>query len=171
MGRYKPLFESDERHIIDTKHAIDRYAERYSTIYTKEDINAVIRKVMAVIVNKYNDKPCEYGFHSKSTMIGGVISWERYGDARRDTGKNNAVIVTLFPPKRVHTFRDTCANVLVENQILFSLRGKRKFIEQRTKQQKSGLCEVYYFNKEKSFIALFEGNVWDTSIDEYIIVD
>lgn len=173
LTKYIPLFEDEnDREIIDTKHAVEQYVKRYSTIHSKEIVNDVIKKVMKVIIDKHDDKECEYGFHSRSTMIGGIISWTRYDDKNKDTGKNNAVIVTLFPPKRVHSFRDTCDNIFVENQIMFSLRHNRKFVERRKKRNLSGLCECYYFSDDKkSFVALFEGKFYDTSIEEYIVIE
>jgi hypothetical protein len=177
MNRYKRIIEdtADDREIIDTKHAIERYVERYSSIYTKEQVKAVIRKVMDVILTKYKDKECEYAWHSKSTMMGGIIIWTRYGDARKDTGKNNAVIKTLFPPKAIHHANNVCAQIIVESHIMYALR-KKGHNWRRTKPI-YGFGENYTFEEDKnykfpqSFIVLFEDKIYETSIDEYIVIE
>jgi len=173
MKRYKRIIEdtSDDREIIDTKHAIERYAERYSSVYTKEKIDSVIQKVIEVIINKYKDKSGEYGFHSKSTLIGGVLDWVRYGDAKKDTGKNNAVIITLFPPKKIHTFKKVNAEILVE-QIMYSLREQKGYNWRLREDKRYGLGEIYYFDESKEhYVVLFEREFYESTIQEYIVIE
>ena len=177
MKRYNPLIIEAEneyhlsyhdRYIIDTDHSVQRYAERYKDIISDAVVYKVIGNVIKEIIDKYKDKECKYGYHSKSTGIGGIIHWRL--DGKRKNNFNNAVIVSLFPIKKFHTFRDVCAELIVEKHMIIWAREKG-FKNMR----KQNLCESYHdehFNLEDNFyVSFFEGKIYDSKLDYYILID
>ncbi len=176
LKRYEPIYESVNiydgyagRMIIDTKHSIDRYSDRYNNILNKDTVNQVIQNVIKEILSDYNDTEGQYGFHSKSTGIGGIITWRRQGDPKLDDGNNHAVITTLFPIKKFHTFRNVDAELIVEQQVTLWAE------EQGYKKEfKESLCESYgedhKFYKDDFFVSFFEGKLYDFYLDGYVLV-
>ena len=165
MKHYKTqILKESDREIIDTKHSLARWKERYTQI-SPTVVNRVLNDVIQEILHTYKDKGGEYGFHSKSTGIGGIAYWERYGDPRFDTGKNNLVIKTMFPIKKFHTYRNVDATIIVENHIIEWAKSKGF-----TGEKKKYLCENYK-NKDYSFwVSFFEGNLYAFKLDGYIVV-
>jgi len=88
-----------DRKIIDTKHAIERYVQRYSGSFDKQRVNKVIEDAMKKIITTYNDEATTYGIYSLSTGICAIIDWRKDNQNRYDS-KNHAVVVTLPPVKK-----------------------------------------------------------------------
>ena len=114
------------RHIIDTKHSIDRFvdrgrfADRAGKQGFKEKIHWVIENAIDKILDKHGDEEGVYVVHSNSTGIGVVITWREEGDPRLRDGNNHAIIVTVLPVKSRHTASnpgDTMLIVEVRDQI------------------------------------------------------
>lgn len=177
MKKYNPLIIEAEneyhisynnRYIIDTDHSIQRYTERYKDIISADTVYKVIGNVIKEILNKYKDREGKYGYHSKSTGIGGIIHWRL--DGKRKNNFNNAVIVSLFPIKKLHNFYDVDARIIVEKQLIEW--AKEKGFKNIKKQN---LCESYYddhYNQGDNFyVSFFEGKLYDSKLDYYILID
>jgi len=176
MKRYKRKFQEvsfeyykgyKDRYIIATKHSIDRYIDRYSFI-SQNDLLKVISSVMKKIIEKYNDTTGTYGFHSKSTGIGGIINWRL--DYKGKNKENNAVLVSLFPIKKFHTFRNVDAEILVEKQIILWAKEKgfnKSFF-------KFNLCESYVdeqmYIEDNFYVNFWNGKLYNSKLDGYILV-
>jgi len=104
------------RKIIDTKHKIDRFVERYDRFNNNEgihkSINNIIGTAMDYIINKYNDQSnTRYVIHSKCNGYGLVIAWEHFKDPKFDDGQNHAIIITILPIAPKHSAR--CDEILI----------------------------------------------------------
>jgi len=167
----KKLFkEVEERKTIDTKHGLERYALRYFSDFSKEELNDMIVDVKSKIISDFSDKEGQYGWHSKSTGAGGIIDWRPDFKNIQDK-KNHAIIVTNFPVKKHHNFRDVNASIIIEQQVIEWAKekgfGKRKIEE--------NLCEFFtekhdeYINS--FYVAFFEGELNDFHLDGYILIN
>ena len=129
MKRYKRLSEANltGRKIIDTKHAIDRFRDRYNNRYSIGRIRKVVYDAMSTIIDKYHDEATTYGVWSKSTGICVIIDWRRDSMNRRDN-LNHAVIVTLPPVKdefkNFHTTSPKDIRFIVERSLYDSIPNR-----------------------------------------------
>jgi broad-specificity NMP kinase len=166
----KKIFkEAEKRKIINTDHALERFEKRYVFI-SKEKIKELIQDVSIKILDDYKDKEGVYGWHSKSTGAGGIINWRPDIYTPQDK-KNHAIIATLFPIKKYHTYKDVDAILIIENQIIEWAKekgfGKRKIEE--------NLCELFtekhdeYINS--FYVAFFEGELNDFHLNGYILIN
>lgn len=151
------------RKIIDTKHAIDRYADRYRNIISREDVNEVIYNGMDKIIDNYDDTSAVYALYSKSTGICAVIDWRK--DYKSRDNLNHAIVVTLPPPKRsfsdFHTTSPKDIKIMVENHI-DSLVKTKKLKESFNYIQKQSINGLDVFMED--------GVVYDYGIDFYLEV-
>lgn len=104
------------RKIIDTKHMIDRFSERYDRFNNKsgieKSINNIINTAMEYIITKYHDQSnTRYVIHSKCNGYGIVIAWEHFCDPDLDDGCNHAIIITILPIAPKHSAR--CDEILI----------------------------------------------------------
>jgi len=152
------------RKIINSNHALLRIKNRSYDRFAKEELLKIYNDTIKVIIEKHNDIKGEYGFHSKSTGVGGIVIWDRPGDRRADNGLNNFIIKTLLPIRNNHSFTNINAEIIVEKQIIDwakenGLTGKKR----------KGLCENI---KDDYFSTVFfEGELYDFNLDGYILVD
>jgi len=166
---YIRKFTESERKIIDTKHSLERYLQRYSDIFSKEQIDTLIHNVEKIIISNYKDIEGQYGWHSKSTGAGGIITWRK--DYHNPSDKrNHSIITSLFPIKKFHIFKDVNATIIIEKHVIEW--AKEKGFKQKFKE---GFCESY-FDKEEDYedefyVNFFEGKLYDFQLDGYIIID
>lgn len=158
----------NNRYIIYTLHSVERYIERYSSNITEEILFSVIKNVMKNIIEKYNDQGGVYGYHSKSTGIGGIVDWRL--DYKGKNKENNAVLVSLFPVKKFHSFRNVDAQFIVEKHLI--LWAKEKGFSGK---RKKNLCESYFDDQHITgyniYISFFEGKLYDLPIDKYMVLE
>ena len=106
------------RKIIDTKHSIDRYLDRYPN-FSKNSIVTVVTKAIDKILDIYNDEETTYGIWSKSTGICVIINWRK--ESYNSDGMNHAILVSLPPKKNnfndFHTTKPDDVRVMVEKRI------------------------------------------------------
>jgi len=170
LTKYKRLSEADltGRSIIDTKHAIDRFRDRYNNRYSIGRIRKVVYDAMSTIINKYHDEATTYGVWSKSTGICVIIDW------RRDTmnsydNLNHAVIVTLPPVKgefkNFHTVNPKDVRFIVERclyeEVVEKISLKESFKHNNLKEVKINNHSVF----------LHEGKMFDSGISFCIEVE
>ena len=169
MKRYKRLSEANltGRKIIDTKHAIDRFRDRYNNRYSIGRIRKVVYDAMSTIIDKYHDEATTYGVWSKSTGICVIIDWRRDSMNRRDN-LNHAVIVTLPPVKdefkNFHTTSPKDIRFIVERSLYDSIPNrtlKEAFKPNNLQEVKFGRHSVF----------LHEGKMFDSGISFCIEVD
>lgn len=167
LKRYKEANLSG-RKIIDTKHAIDRFVDRYNNRYSLNRIHRVIYDAMNTIIDKYHDESTTYGVWSKSTGICVIIDWRRDTMNKRDN-LNHAVIVTLPPVKdefrNFHTTNPKDIRFVVEN-LLHDLVVEKISLKESFKPNK--LKEVKINNHS---IFLHEGKMFDSGISFCIEVE
>ena len=165
---YEYLKADNERYIIYTNHAIDRYLDRYKEIISYDILYSVVNNFIKSVILNFKDKGGVYGFHSKSTGIGGIINWRKDNKGKND--KNNAVIVSLFPIKKFHNFKNIDAQIIVEQQII--LWAKEKGFKNKFKEN---LCESYFDDQpeinDNCYISFFESTLYETNINEYLFLD
>lgn len=159
LKRYKEANLSG-RKIIDTKHSIDRFVDRYNNKYGVDRVHKVIYDAMETIIDKYQDESTTYGVWSKSTGICVIIDWRRDSMNRRDN-LNHAVIVTLPPVKdefrNFHTTNPKDIRFIVEKMLFGQIMDnvlKEDFESNKLKEVK--------INKHSVF--LHEGKMFDSGI-------
>ncbi len=155
--------------VIDTKHSVERYAQRYDS-FSKEQIDSLVRKAGKQVIKSHQDKTGNYGWHSMSTGAGGVFDWRPDTYTPRDE-RNHAIIVSLFPPKPMHHFNRVNAKIIVENHVEYwavkELGMSGKFVEALGEPE-----SVEYLEDELPFyITFFEGKLHDLKLDGYIVID
>lgn len=154
------LPDSTKRKIIDTKHFIERFLERYPN-FPREKVNKVIFDGMDKIYEDYNDETGIYIIHSKSTKIGVVVNWRREGDPRRDDGNNHAVILTIPRPANSHWAMNPEEEVviIVEKLALEYFKEKKVRLSECSHE---GELVFAKFGKDNDFIiTFFEGKLYD----------
>jgi len=160
------------RKIIDTKHSIERYIQRYVGQISKTTVEEVFKKVIDEIFDRYKDKIGEYGFHSKSTGIGGVCIWRREGDPRFDDGNYHFIIKSLFPIKKFHTYNNVDPKIIVEKHVIEWAKEKGF-----TGKRVEGLCENFSnidyedYHEYDFSVFFYEGKLHDFYLDGYILID
>lgn len=170
MKRYIRLSEANltGRKIIDTKHAIDRFIDRYDYRYNIERIKKVIYDAMSTIIDKYHDEATTYGIWSKSTGICVIIDWRRDTMNRRDN-LNHAVIVTLPPIKdefrNFHTTSPKDIRFIVERSLYEFVVDKINLRESFKPNNLQGVK----FGRHSVF--LHEGKMFDSGISFCIEVE
>jgi len=170
MKRYKEIKKSIRIiKVIDTKHSVDRYAQRYSHLFTKEQIDGLIRKTGKQIIRKYDDRSGVYGWHSQSTNTGGIIDWRPDTYSNSDT--NQAIVVSLFPPKRMHTYKDVDAKIIIENHMSYwavETLGMSNVLKEGLGQPRA----IEYLEEELPFyVTFYEGKLYEVKLDGYLIID
>lgn len=114
------------RKIIDTKHSIDRYLDRYP-ILSKNSIITVVTKAIDKILDIYNDEETTYGVWSRSTGICVIIDWRKEG--YNSDGMNHAILVSLPPKKNsfndFHTVKPNDVKIMVEKRIQENISSKK----------------------------------------------
>ena len=125
---------------------------------------------MKRILRDYNDRSGQYGFHSKSTGIGGIITWRQEGNPAVNDNKNHAIITTLFPIKKIHTFKNVTAQIIVESQMVLWAKEKGMKREKRY----SGICQILSESHENClddfYLPFFENRMYDLCLSGYILV-
>ncbi len=167
MKKYK-FTELTNRKTIDTKHSLERYVLRYQDLFDKDKLNNMISEVKDKIIIEYDDKAGQYGWHSKSTGAGGIIDWRPDFMSFKDK-MNHAIIVTNFPVKKQHTFKNVDAVIIIEQQVM--LWAKEKGFKKI--KMNEGLCELFSeeYENQKFYVTFFEGKLYDFKLDGYILVD
>lgn len=147
------------RKIIDTKHSIDRFIQRYEN-FDRSRIEKVIYDAMKVIINKYNDEATTYGIWSKSTGICVIIDWRRDSKNRSDK-LNHAIIITLPPIKKefrnFHTTDPNDVRIVVEKTLIDALI--KKVLKEDYEPNKLKEIKV-----NKHSVYLHEGKMYDSGI-------
>ncbi len=152
------------RKIIDTKHSIDRYLDRYPNL-SKNTIIAVVTKAIDKILDTYNDEETTYGIWSKSTGICIIIDWRK--ENYNSDGMNHAVLVSLPPKKNsfndFHTTKPNDIRIMVEKRIQENIsldRIKESSISDYIIEVDSGANKVF----------IEEGSIYDYGIGIYFSV-
>jgi hypothetical protein len=159
---YKTAISS--RLIVDTAHAIERFAQRHRRGgITQARVNKVISDGMVEILTRYKDREGIYIIHSKSTRIGIVIHWRRQGDPRLDDGDRHAIIVTILPLRSRHLARDP-EDILVTVENLLEEAGMEKLKEHGVivEDYEEGETSIAKFD-ENFLIVFFEGKYYDSN--------
>ncbi len=166
LKRYKESKLSG-RKIIDTKHAIDRFLDRYDNRYSFERVRKVVYDAMSTIIDKYHDESTTYGVWSKSTGICVIIDWRKDTMNRRDN-LNHAVIITLPPIKdefrNFHTTSPKDIRFIVERSLYDSIPNKKL----KESFKPNNLQEVKFDNHS---VFLHEGKMFDSGISFCIKVE
>lgn len=166
LKRYKESKLSG-RKIIDTKHAIDRFLDRYDNRYSFERVRKVVYDAMSTIIDKYHDESTTYGVWSKSTGICVIIDWRRDTMNRRDN-LNHAVIITLPPIKdefrNFHTTSPKDIRFIVERCLYDSIPNKKL----KESFKPNNLQEVKFGGHS---VFLHEGKMFDSGISFCIKVE
>lgn len=167
----KPLFIGNyNRKVIDTKHSLDQFVNRNIKVISKSIMKRIINDVINEIIENYNDKEGQYGYHSKSTGVGGVVMWRRENDPRNDDGKNHFILKTVLPIKKFHHFNNVEAQIIVEKQVI--LWAKEKGF---TGKKKQNLCESFYeqheYFEDDFNVTFFEGRLYEFELDGYILIN
>jgi hypothetical protein len=145
------------RKIIDTKHSIERFTDRYPNI-NKPTVIWVIRNAIDEILDVHRDRSHLYAVHSVSTKIGIIVNWRR--DNVDDDGKNHAIIVTILPLKDHHYSSRDDIPVIVE-QLKEWAEEKIKVEENRNILAENA---TYDYAKEDDFYVVYwEGKYYDTN--------
>lgn len=157
--------------MIDTKNSIDRFYDSNRNIINlfgsrenfREKINCIIKNANKVIIDKYNDKESYYAIHSKSTGIGIIIKMGKYSESIKDKGNINALIITILPIKKYHSFKPEDIQIIVENMAseIYKIEGRKIF---------NGKNVVTHYNDDEKNIVFFEGKYYDSWID-FIFID
>ncbi len=87
----------------------------------------------------------------------------KYSESKKDTGKNNALIITILPIKKYHSFKPEDIKIIVENMAreIYKIEGREIF---------NGKNVVTYYNDDEKNIVFFEGKYYDSWID-FIFID
>jgi len=155
----------NERRIIDTNHALERFILRYGSERDRIEIMWVINNGMKKILSEYKDESNKYIIHSKSTGIGVVIHWRK--DSKGFDNLNHAIIATILAKKDAH-YKKYASDIMliVEN-----------WVNRRQKEMNVNRCltESTYDRVEQELwtddtivqlpfeIHLWEGKIWDFS--------
>ena len=147
------------RKIIDTKHSIDRFVDRYD-IFTKIRVNKVITDAMKQIIDKYSDESTTYGVWSKSTGICVIIDWRKDTQNSHDK-ENHAVVITLPPIKKefkdFHTTNKNDVRLIVEAYLNSAIR-------KRILKEDKDINKLKKVSLNGLFIFLHEGIMYDSGI-------
>ena len=151
------------RKIIDTKHAIDRFTQRYNNLFNKERVEKVIYDAMKIIINKYNDEATTYGIWSKSTGICVIIDWRK--DTKNRADKNNHAIIITLPPikkefKNFHTINSNDIRIIVEKALESAII--KKLLTEDTEDYEPNKIKVVKVNRH--LVYLHEGTMYDSGI-------
>lgn len=159
------------RWIIDTSHSVDRFHERYPKI-SQSTVLDVIQRGIKLILGAYKDRAVQYGIHSHSTGIGVLIDWRPDKGDPKDL-RNHAVIITLLPVKKSHTFQKGTIPLMVEARTTPSLRASlREWVRERAPEalkEKRNTAECV--SDQNLQVTLWEGDIYDTNIAHWLIVD
>jgi len=106
------------RKVFDTRHAIDRFIERYQNKVDRKTIDRIIDDSINKIIEAFKDEPTTYASWSKSTGVCVIIDWRKDIKNKRDVN-NHAVIVTFLPIKQkftdVHLKNESDVRIIVES--------------------------------------------------------
>lgn len=162
---------NNNRYLIDTYHSIERFEndERFNdkanTDEFKQEIINIANKVSKEIITRYNDKSQIYGVHSKSTGLGMIIDWRT--DYKVKNKDNNAILVTILPVKRFHSFKSDTLPLIVEHL----LKKYYSIMEESEINNKPGFCDHHLNESRDLKIVFYEGSLHDTNIDEWIFIE
>lgn len=173
MKLYKRKFKDskqdiyDDRRIIDTKHSLEKFYDRYISIQ-KSTIIRILSDAIEKIINEHNDESLIYGIYSKSTGICSIVNWRR--DHLDDDGRNHAIIITMPPPKRnIKNFHLTSPKdvmIIVESLLLDSIDKK---ILTKLSEQDNRYIQKYNYEGLEMYYE--DGKIFDYGIGIYILID
>lgn len=162
------LLEEYKGHkILNSDHAIERFIdkERFTDAGKeafKKDVIFVVEKAIDKILLMRNI-PGVYGIHSNSTMIGLVIDYNDHYSRKI----NDARIVTLFPKRKIHSFKPGDIKLFVESLLTdWAKENSNEPIRITESAADTILNESRTF-----FVSFWEGKLYDHPIKEFIFVD